>query len=168
MSCGAICQYEQSARDARSHGPVQGEEQIYRGSYSPRHYTGGKLRGSFLQNSALLKGELSVWRAGGKHETSREEVTAILEQAAGGQTLEQLHSASASDIRQLTNQAGNRLFCVVDDVETDDQGGFHPAHAHIRLCDLIRDKITGAEDTEFLAAKEALRQLFVQGSASVR
>lgn len=161
--CQETCPYEQTSMDARSYGAVNDNERVVRASYDPMHYKGDKLKASFVRNDDLLNGQLSVWRLHGSHGTESATVREILTASGpSGHALRGFHSASVSQIRAVKGSDGSRLFCVVDEVETGDDGGFHPAHAHIRLCDSVRAQIEHVGDAKFVEAKEQLVLLLRQ------
>lgn len=144
-------------------GVVDDEEIILRASYDPMHWKKSKIQSSFVRASHLLEGELSVWRSSEKSGLTVSDVMLITDGVAPpGNTTKQLHGPLAREIRGLRNPSGDRLFCVVDETTTDEAGGHHPAHAHIRLCDVQRASIAGVSDPNFEWARQRLILLMKQ------
>ncbi len=156
--CIEACPYEVKTQDARSPGVIGAEEVIFRGSYDPMHYPKGKLKGSFIKNVDLLNGQLSVWRAFSPAGCTTEDIIRIVSQSGPNDNkLAAVHGATAKQIRSLmTAETKQRLFCVIDETDVDDQGGFHPAHAHIKICDKQRRELESASDENYIFAKEQL------------
>lgn len=133
------------------------DEIILRASYNPMHYNGERLKPSFVRPAHLFDGQLSVWRASSVTGISVSDAASILRNVQpSGNSLRALHGARVRDIRRAVAEDGNRFFCVLDETETDDHGGSHPAHAHIALCEKFKALLTDQNDLRFKAAKEQL------------
>ncbi|HKR92647.1 hypothetical protein [Novosphingobium sp.] len=137
------------------------DEIIHRASFDPMHVhpKKGTLKNSFIKGVDLLKGELSVWRQSEASKCSANDIADIIA-TPDGNSLWGLHGASAAAIRSLISPDDHRrLFCVVDETETNDRGGHHPAHAHIRFCQHQLAKIEDTSSDLFIHAREQLIQL---------
>lgn len=169
VSCSGACPFESSQMDDRSPGPVESDEFVVRASNAPRHYNkSGTLSSSVIRGADLLNGTLSVWRVSNKNGFSLADASSQVQADCDAQNVKQsdpkkkqvvkaLHPLKVADLRAMrTEDQSSRLFCVIDECETDAEGGFHPAHAHIRLCDNVREGITSTEDDAFGFAKRAL------------
>ncbi|WP_407194399.1 hypothetical protein [Bradyrhizobium sp. STM 3566] len=75
-----------------------------------------------------------------------------------GEQFHQLRPASVAAIRayEVNDERG---FSVLDECDLDDQGSKHPAHAHIAICERLREKIT-RDDEVFAGLQEWLKLLF--------
>lgn len=169
VSCSGDCPFESIQMDGRSPGPVENDEIVVRSSNDPRHYSKtGKLSPSIIRASDLFNGTLSVWRASEKSGLSVAGVSIQVQADCDAQNAKEpnpkkrqsvkaLHPLKVADIRAMrTEDKSSRLFCVIDECETDDNGGFHRAHAHIRLCHNVKDGLVSTEDDAFGFAKRAL------------
>lgn len=156
--CVDVCPLEQLQRDHRSPGTVDAQEFVARASYDPRHYKKNKVQSSVIRAADLFNGTLSVWRVSAKAGMSLPELSAKLQaDCEDGQRVKALHPISVAEIRALrTEDNTRRLFCVVDECETDDDGGHHPAHAHIRICDELKRQMPDTQSELFVHAKRTL------------
>jgi len=157
--CAANCPPEQEPQHAMSPGLVLDEEDIVRGAFSPMHRTGtGSVKLGAIRNKDLLAGKLSVWRVSPAARTSLDDVYELIsDRMPQDNKMLALLKASAGDLRKITDaKSGARALCVVDECETDADGGAHPAHAHIAICRCLRNNISTAEDTVFTGIKELL------------
>ena len=156
-TCAIACPREGTPQDLKSAGIIDNDEVILRASYDPMHWRTGRVANSFVRAEDLFKGELSVWRSSMKSGLSLADVFSIAKRLGpNGQVVKQLHGPTAQQIRDIVCDQGHRLFCVVDETETDGLGGFHHAHAHIRICDGKRASMADTKDVMFQAARERL------------
>lgn len=168
-SCSDGCPKEALSIDVRSVGVIEDDELICRASYDPMHYPRGRLQNSFVKAVDLFNGQLSVWRASAKTGLSPSDVAQIVAHSGPpDNTLKAMHAVPAGLIRseRALNSTG-RLFCVVDETDIDDQGGSHPAHAHIAICEVQMATIDSRENVLFEYAKQRLIFLLKQPEANI-
>jgi hypothetical protein len=160
MPCAQVCARELVSRDPGvSPGPIHSDESIHRGIF-PSQIKGG-LKSSVVTAGHLWNGQLSVWRLGGVVALDLPALLDILEPLmvrADGERFSQLRPASVAVIRDYQVN-GERGFSVLDECDLDDQGRKHSAHAHIAICDRLRERIT-REDEVFAGLQEWLKLLF--------
>lgn len=155
------CPAEQAQQHPNSPGIVASEEDVCRGAYAPNHTNAKGAKPAMIKVGDLIKGELSVWRLQRNPTFTADAVAEQIKDGPPGGTLHQILAASVRAIRaaQICHDnipAGHRIFCVLDDCRTDNQGGAHPEHATVSLepVDGVDWAANGALET--LAAKEAL------------
>ena len=119
--CPDDCPLEGVSQDERSAGPIDDAEVICRGAYAPMHYSGDKIKPSVVRAADLFRGDLSVWRASAQSGFSVEDVAVIVEEQGPAENkLKHLLGVSAQAIRQQREpKSGTRLFCVIDETETE-------------------------------------------------
>ncbi|GGN51448.1 hypothetical protein GCM10011349_24020 [Novosphingobium indicum] len=162
------CALEATQQDARSAGTVDDVELICRAAYSPFHFKKGKIQASIIKANDLFAGTLSVWRASEKANCSVQDVAGICAALAPKENTTELRALTAQRIRAAARpDIGGRLFCVVDETDTDDQGGSHPAHAHIKVCSGVLAGAVDTNDPKFQIAKSELAFLLRQSDAKV-
>lgn len=162
------CALEATQQDARSAGVIEDVELICRAAYNPFHFRRGKIQTSIVRAGDLLAGKLSVWRASEKANCSVEEVARICEALAPDENTTELRALTAERIRTAARpEIAGRLFCVVDETDTDEQGGSHPAHAHIKVCVGVLAGATDTTDPNFQIAKSELVFLLRQNDAQI-
>ncbi len=143
---------ENESQDHRSPGPIQDDERICRGGFDPMHYTKGKPKNSIIRADDLLTGSLSVWRGGtGDQPDFDLAVAQISKTVPAEQNLRSVFAPIAAEIRDIQLDEPGRVFYVVDDCSTDENGGFHVLHAGIKICPSLN--IASKEDDLFLKAK---------------
>jgi hypothetical protein len=127
------------------------------------HYGKTGLRPNVIRAGELIKGELSVWRLARDPEFNLDALVNKLS-AVGppNDTLREVLSATAGAIRNLRMPellpSGQRVFCVLDDCQTDNNGGWHSEHATIALEQI--EGIEWANGTDpFDTAREGLIML---------
>lgn len=137
-------------------------ELIVRAAYSPMHVGAkGRIKASLTEPGKLLGEGISVWRAGEGFQDPEALAEKMPERA--GQTFEGVYGALAGAFREARAPSyDGRLFCVIDDCNTDDHGGTDPFHAGIRLCDQLHAAGITRESELFLEAQEQLRLLLSQ------
>ncbi|MGY4237294.1 hypothetical protein ACVIIW_006241 [Bradyrhizobium sp. USDA 4449] len=134
-------------------------EHIHRGVFPSQIKEG--LKSSVVTASHLWNGQLSVWRLGEAVSLDLQQLVALLEPLmvrSNGEKFNQLRPASVSTIRdyQINDERG---FSVLDECDLDDDGTKHPAHAHIAICERLKEKID-REDEVFAGLQEWLKLLF--------
>ena len=154
----AECPLEAVQQDSRSVGAVEDAEIILRAAYDPLHFKKGKLQSSIVRATDLFDGTLSVWRVSEKAEfTLADGVAACGERGPVGQTLREVRGLVVKEVRDARRpEMTGRIFCVIDETDTDMCGGSHPAHAHIRICATIMKHVGSRDDPTFLIAKSHL------------
>lgn len=167
--CLGGCPREQQQQDNVSLGIIADNEVISRGGfYSSGVDKKGKIRPSLIRKSDLKIGQCSVWRMSPPGLTP--DVLIPLLKASRADPLLVLASTTAQKIREVTLVSGGRAFCVVDECDCDQEGGKHPAHAHIALCGVAvaatpelanLDPLADTED--FIQAHRDLVLLFKAG-----
>lgn len=159
-----VCPLEQLERDPRSPGVIDDDEDIVRGAYDPMHFKGARIRPSVLRSGDLAKGQLSVWRSSAKSGSNLKDIESILgENGPSQHALAAMLVVNAQRIRELREQVSNlRLFCIVDECDTNEDGGWHRAHAHIALCMNLEDDVKNTDSERFVSLKEQLYLIFKQ------
>ena len=134
--CLGQCPLEAVEQDNRSAGTVEDAELVCRAAYDPTHFKKGKLQTSIVRAGDLLAGTLSVWRVSEKANfTLTDAVKICASSGPSSATLSEVRALVVKEIRDARRpEVAGRLFCVIDETDTDDEGGNHPAHAHIRIC----------------------------------
>lgn len=164
MSCATTgCPLEQnSVSPGMSPGVIQNSELIVRAAYSPMHVSAiGRIKASLTEPGKLIGEGISVWRADEGYQDPKALATKMPQRA--GQTFEGVYGTVAGNFRDARAPSyDGRLFCVIDDCATDDQGGLDPFHAGIKLCDEFRAEGITKESELFLEAQEQLRLLLSQ------
>lgn len=156
--CLGACPLEAAQQDSRSVGVVEDAEIILRAAYDPLHFKKGKLQSSIVRAGDLFAGKLSVWRVSEKAEfTLADGVATCRSKAPAGQAVAEVRGLVVKEVRDARRpEIKGRLFCVVDETDTDTSGGSHPAHAHIRVCASLMKGIEDREDAAFQIAKTHL------------
>lgn len=148
MLCPEICPREQGSADPEvSPGPIAGDEEICRGAYDPMHFKREKLKSSFIRANDLLEGKLSVWRVATppRESAGLDDIVKILEGfAPTDNKLYQVKACTAESVRKLSIATrSGRVFSVIDDCVAYPDGGKHPAHAVIAICEKLEpEKMT--------------------------
>ena len=157
------CPAEQVSQHANSPCVVAGKETVCRAAYDPMHTkSSGGIANSFIKSADLLAGELSVWRLARDPAFDIAALAGVLQ--AGGpaeNTLKQICAATALAVRGVRVEAlgdDQRVFCVLDDCATDDDGGWHCEHAVIAL-ETIENVVWQIQTEPFVAAREGLTVL---------
>lgn len=154
------CPREETSQHAESPGLVLDAEVVCRGAYDPIHFNKSGLKAAVVRPRDLIKGELSVWRLGRDPKFDLDAIVETLE-SVGVQdhSLREVLAAEAGAIRAITfveePLAGQRVFCVLDDCATDDEGGWHREHATAGLSE-IDGVIWEAGSDPFDIVKEGL------------
>ena len=168
-SCSEACPRETVSADDASPGPIEKDEVICRGAFHAEppvnslHFNkDGAVKIAVIRNADLRHGTLSVWRASNKVGLSVDDVAQLVATyGPNNQSLMQVLGVEASHIRssRITVSSG-RIYCIVDECETDDLGNKHPAHAHISLCRKLFPVAPDQVDLAFIQAREHLYLLF--------
>lgn len=148
MTCQGNCSRELTQCDPISPGPVQDGEMIARGAFDPTHGEAkkGNIRPSIVPKKDLFADKLSVWRLGDVPQIPVKELVERLKTESGARTLYAIVSVQAGDIRQIKVEVDKaRALCVLDECDTDHDGGKHPAHAHVALCSSVRASLDPGE-----------------------
>ncbi len=147
------CAREEVTQDPHSPGPVRNVERIARGAYSPNHGNPrtGNIKPSVIPRNDLLEDRLSVWRL--EHEgvgVSPADLINILNaNPEENKTLFMLLWATAKSIREIKYSEQNlAALCVLDECDTDFEGGKHSAHAHIALTTTLKALTEASPDAE--------------------
>lgn len=152
---------ESERQHAASPSLVGEAELVCRGAFSPMHYKkGGRLKPSFIRASELLEGSLSVWRGGitGNDGGFVDAVDRIRAGVPPDNDLEAVFGPAAAEIRDIEIEGKERVFYVVDDCATDDNGGYDQLHAGVKLCPNLGVQTT--DDELFSLAKNQLLRVF--------
>lgn len=167
--CEAMCPLEVQQQDERSPGVIGDDELICRAAYDPIAFRKNKVTAAIVRGGDLLAGTLSVWRCSELAGTTVSSITEICRDNAPAQaSLAQILAVKASAIRNArSSEIKGRLFCVVDETETDDEGGSHQGHAHIKICMRLREQVKETDDLKFKVIKETLVFLFRQDEAKL-
>lgn len=167
--CVGVCPLEAQQQDQRSSGTIGDQEIICRAAYNPIAFKKGKLTGAIVRTGDLFSGTLSVWRYSENANTSLPCIIDICQSNTPAKnSLAEIRGVTAAAIRNVTSpEVEGRLFCVVDETDTDDNGGSHPAHAHIKICAKQMENVTSSDDLIFRAVKERLVFLFRQDKAKL-
>jgi hypothetical protein len=162
--CASDCPLEANQADKRSVGVVEDDELICRAAYDPMHFSSTTLKQAVIRSRDLFASELSVWRASEKSGLDDARVVAMLQATPPAKnTLGAVLAPTAKQIRGLRSPlVEGRLFCVVDETDTDHQGGSDPAHAHIKICKRLHGQLEDTSSKLFLTLKEALFHLMRQ------
>ncbi|UYN98335.1 MAG: hypothetical protein KIT02_10190 [Devosia sp.] len=120
------------------------------------HYNKGKPKGSLIRKADLLPGgSLSVWRLADGDEPALAAIKSELEPQQGSpQALAKVYAPTAREVRDIQLPDVGRVFSVVDDCSTDNEGGAHPLHAGIKLCAKVL--VNDENDLIFVQAKAQL------------
>jgi hypothetical protein len=167
--CHKDCPLEAEQADHRSVGVVDDDELIIRAAYDPAHFKKGKLQNSIIRAKDLLAGTLSVWRVS---EKSGIDVAAAVkickENRPLGQSLAEVRGVAVGELRAARRpEINGRLFCVVDETDTDEGEGSHPAHAHVRVCQQLMEVIHDGQDEVFIMVKSHLTFLVKRPAAQL-
>jgi hypothetical protein len=167
MCCGRDCPLETVKQHSGSPGVISDDERVSRGAYGPTlHYRKGRITNALIRNNDLVAGRLSVWRLGPGAGLDIEALTQILSRLApAGQYLKSIKAVSVQRIRQITASNQTRSACVLDECQTDDRGGEHPAHAHISPC-RHAPQLT-VDDPNFQRLKSCLLDLFTEPASEI-
>lgn len=167
--CVGVCPLEAEQTDQRSVGIIGDQEIICRAAYNPIAFKKGKLTGAIVRAGDLFAGTLSVWRYAEKASTTLPCIIGICQSNTPERnSLAEIRGVTAYAIRNVTSpEVEGRLFCVVDETDTDDNDGSHPAHAHIKICAKQMQNVTSRDDLIFRTAKERLVFLFKQDVAKL-
>lgn len=169
-ACEAMCPLEAQQQDDRSPGVIGDDELICRAAYDPIAFRKSKMTAAIVRGSDLLAGTLSVWRCSELAGTSASSIVEICEKNVPAKnSLAQVMAVKASAIRAIRSpEIDGRLFCVVDETETDEAGGSHQAHAHIKICRRLLEQVKETDDLMFRVIKERLVFLFRQEEAKLQ
>lgn len=161
MVCPDICPREQISADPEvSPGPIGGAEEICRGAYDPMHFKKGRLKNSFIRPNDLLAGKLSVWRL--SQPVELEDLVEILSGFNPPENhLQMIRSSLADDIRNLSIASRDgRVFSVIDDCTAFPDGGKHPAHAVIAICEALEPHTLSKESPLFEEIRNKIHLAF--------
>ncbi len=167
MSCATSCVSEDERCDEASPGPVQNHEMVCRAAYGrTMHFNAsGKLRPSFVKNGDLLGGSLSVWR---RHAGTEQELSTIRDvlnlNAPAGSRLFDVLGAVTGDVRALRSvqKQDTQVLHVYDDCRTDTNGGKHPNHAVIAICNECEPQHMEADSPLYVEIRDELVKLLKQ------
>lgn len=169
IGCMAQCPREQRQQDSRSAGRVQDLEVICRAAYDPIAFKKGKITSQIIRSKDLFDGTLSVWRLSNEAKTSLDSIVAICENnVPRDNELRELRGITAAEIRQARRpEIEGQLFCVVDETDTDEHDGSHPAHGHIKVCASIMSEMDTTHNLAYVVIKETLTFLFKDAKARI-
>ena len=162
--CVGVCPREQVQLDPISIGAIGDDEFVARGAFYPSHTDkAGKVTNQLFKKSDLLQGTGSVWRVApvGRF---LDELIPELEASRPNNPLKKVLAVKVGKIRGLMLAAGGREFSVVDECDSDINGGKHPAHAHIAICKAAIAGVAGIEDPIVIQAHRDLLLLFRNGA----
>lgn len=161
------CSLQLISQHEKSAGTIEDEEAICRGAFGPDlHYKKGAIKISFIRKSDIQKGILSVWRYSDKAKMSLDDIWSIIaSETPNNNHLIEIYHTTADSIRKM--KSGNWFFCVLDECNTDDKGGYHKAHAHISPCRVRLTRVVISEK-EIEQIRADLLFLFRRGSKYVR
>ncbi|MBB3972507.1 hypothetical protein [Hansschlegelia beijingensis] len=166
-----LCEIEREQRDQLSPGPVACEERIARGAFAPSAGDARKARISLgiVAKRDLFGDQLSVWRLAGDPPRVRlDELAERLRREEAQRTLFAIVWALAQEIRAI-RLMGEKALCVLDECDTDHNGGKHPAHAHIAISPGFRAKFQlTSESSEFQQLVRDLANLLKSASGERR
>jgi len=150
MSCSnVVCSLEAVQQDSRSIGPVKDSETVCRAAFDPGNYNTRGIKQALVSNNQLKLGQVSVWRIVDHTDHSFETVVSKLTPPPLNRTRE-LFAIRVDVLRALVpNSVYSRRFCVLDECDTDLNGGFDPTHAHISFCREVKFKDQDKDDPEF-------------------
>jgi len=159
-------EFQQSAN--HSLGSVANHEAILLVGVDPRNCRDGELKASAIDERKLKKAAQSVIRRdfSSEEEVNREVVTKAT--ACGRNFVQFGFVTVAFNIRQLTDESGVGLFCVIDDGIANDAQTF-PSHAVLAFADVVRRdaQFWSSRSGEGVSAKQAalanLVETFQQG-----
>lgn len=169
IGCEGMCPLEAVQQDARSVGIVGDAEIICRAAYDPMHFKKGKIQSSVVKADDLFAGTLSVWRVSEKANTTLGNVVSICQSyGPANTTLGEVRGIVVKEIRDARRpEIEGRLYCVIDETDTDENGGSHPAHAHIRICSALMKSISSKDDINFQSIKAHLAFLMRRPTAKL-
>lgn len=155
QNCAERCVRELDGIELYDAPFVQDDEWLCR-TVRPRDYnTRTELKPSFIQNTSLQKGELSVWRV-----PAPEAMNALKQKIEGdGRVADNILAVQAGTLRAI-RIGGGRGLCVVNDTRTDEVGGNDLQHAALAPCLRIAADEAGMSDL-----KHQLRLVFRNGVA---
>lgn len=167
MSCA--CPLEEQPQHESSPGVVQDDEHVLYVLVDPLHTKDGDLSGAMFRGSQLKAGELSVCRV--RYATPELindcVVTPLLSKE--GRTFVGSLVAVAGEIRSITNEEGQQLYCVVDDpIHQDYKTPSRPSlkfpinhsHAHVGYSCITKVKNFWNNLNTEAAARENLAAVF--------
>jgi hypothetical protein len=160
MVCEVECPLEQVSRDPASPGVVEDHEVVCRGAFGKRaHYNSLGVKPNFIRDRDLLLGELSVWRL--SFADISEIRNELDKRPPEGNTLWDIFGINASSIRAIRVPSWEgRVISVLDDCRVDTEGGKHPAHAALAICQSLN---LGPEDKSsplYVEIRDELARLF--------
>lgn len=132
------------------------------------HYNGNKIRPSFVKSNDLLAGSLSVWRMQKNTEAELSEIKSVLTSSGpAGASLYDLFTATAGRVRDIrvTDQPTQPALHVYDDCRTDDNGGKHPLHAVVAICNAFDPANLEKDSPTFLEIRDGLVSLLKENIA---
>jgi hypothetical protein len=160
MTCAAICPREVTSRDEASPGVIGSDETICRSLYPSDRNTGGVKR-SAIPASHLWDGTVSVWRVSALSGLTVTQLADLLDHIMvrdSGEKFDQIRAVVASSIRSFSvNDV--RACSLLDECTMNRSGDKHPAHAHIAICEVLRQQIARNDET-FRAVQEGIKLLF--------
>lgn len=170
IGCEDQCPREMNQQDLRSVGVVEDIEVICRAAYDPIAFNkSGNISAAIIRSRDLFDGELSIWRISAKAKTTLDGIVAICEKnVPQNNELREVRGITAGQIRnERRPEIDGQLFCVVDETQTDDHDGSHPAHGHIKICSQIMSEIDTADHPTYRLIKETLTILFKKETARI-
>lgn len=164
MPCNNPCEAECQSQDECSPGPIAGGERLARGVYHPTSGTlsTGNVKQGFVPANDLLRSEFSVWRLGEQPRLGVPEVVETLKARQDRGELFAVLAVATSAVRQIRSGLnGGRAACVRDECTSDQEGNKHPAHAHIGLCNELRDVGLSRDSEHFIQLQQDVRKAFL-------
>jgi hypothetical protein len=157
------CPREQIAQHVESPGLVGDDETVCRGAYDPMHFNTTGVRAAVIRPRDLIQGELSVWRLERDPAFDLEAVAnKLIEVGPPGNRLREVLAATVGEIREMQFAdmplTDKRVFCVLDDCATDEDGGWHREHATVGLAE-IEGVVWAAGTNPFDIVREGLVSL---------
>lgn len=156
-SCPEVCPREEESQDSASPGVIADEELIARGAFHPSHgnVRTGNIRPTLIPRPHLFAGEGSVWRVSSQGVSLDYLVERL--RASREDPLFAIVAVPAREIRDIRlGIDGPRAFSVVDECVCDADGGRHPAHGHVALCNFQKTAGMAVDSPEFIEAHRAL------------